>query len=514
MDAITLALPEGFDFDRLTQALQAAFGVAEERRRVATLEVFDTFDWRLHARGRLLVREGGVLKVLEAASGQEVARAAAPSRRRPRFWWDLPESPLRAVLQDALDVRALLPLARLQRRLRTLRLLDAAEKTVARVVWESLARGGRSGSRPTLAQACRLVPVRGYDRERDLAAGTLAAQGLDRPAASPILLALEAWGHRPGGYAPKADIPLPPEMPAGEAARAILAHLGRVMGENEDGLRRDLDTEFLHDFRVAVRRGRSLLTLLKDVFEPGELAALKAGLQAAGRATTALRDLDVYLLQQPRYQDMLPERLQPGIAPLFAELRRRRRRERCRILAYLASEAYRELRGRLEGGGPDRPPPEAARAPVKPLADRVIFKRFRRVLKTGRRIDGASPDSDLHRLRIEGKKLRYALEFFTSLYPAEEIKDLIRHLKSLQDHLGRLNDLAVQQHFLQSFLEALDAGQPGALPLAAAAGALIGRLHGEHGRRRQDFTEVFAAFQAPDLGARYRRLFSGKEEAA
>ena len=111
-------------------------------------------------------------------------------------------------------------------------------------------------------------------------------------------------------------------------------------------------------------------------------------------------------------------------------------------------------------------------------------------------------------------KLRYALEFFTSLYPAEEIKDLIRHLKSLQDYLGRLNDLAVQQHFLQSFLDELDAGQPGALPLAAAAGALIGRLHGEHGQRRQGFTEVFAAFQAPDLGARYRRLFSGREESA
>lgn len=517
MDAITLALPEGFDFDRLTQALQAAFGVAEERRRVNTLEVFDTFDWRLHARGQLLVREGGVLKVLEAASAQEVARAAGPSRRRPRFWWDLPESPLRAVLQDALDVRALLPLARLQRRLRTLRLLDAAEKTVARVVWESLAQSGGSSSRPTLAQACRLVPIRGYDRERDLAVGTLAAQGLERPAASPILLALEAWGRRPGGYAPKADIPLPPEMPAGEAARAILAHLGRVMGENEDGLRRDIDTEFLHDFRVAVRRGRSLLTLLKDVFEPGELAALKAGLQAAGRATTALRDLDVYLLQQPRYEALLPERLRPGIAALFADLRRRRLKARRRILAYLASEAYRELRGRLEGGGaagPDRPPPEAARAPVKPLADRVISKRFRRVVKAGRRIDEASPDSDLHRLRIEGKKLRYALEFFTSLYPAEEIKDLIRHLKSLQDYLGRLNDLAVQQHFLQSFLDELDAGQPGALPLAAAAGALIGRLHGEHGQRRQGFTEVFAAFQAPDLGARYRRLFSGREESA
>ena len=35
---------------------------------------------------------------------------------------------------------------------------------------------------------------------------------------------------------------------------------------NEDGVRKDLDSEFLHDFRVAVRRTRSALSQIKGVF--------------------------------------------------------------------------------------------------------------------------------------------------------------------------------------------------------------------------------------------------------
>jgi CHAD domain-containing protein len=519
METAIYALPDRFDFDGLKEGLQAAFHLAEERRRAFSLEVFDTFDWRLYARGQLLVREGAVLKVLEAPSDREVIRAAISPRQRPRFWWDLPESPLRQVLREVLDVRALRLLARLRQGVRTLDLRNAEEKTVARVVWEAVARAGKHASREPLAQVCKLVPVRGYRQEWAAAARALASCGIDRQTGGPIVLALKASGHRPGGYAPKADIPLWPEMPAGAAARAILAHLGQVMGANEDGIRRDIDTEFLHDFRVAVRRARSLLSLLPGVFDPQGRHALKAGLQAAGRVTTGLRDLDVYLLQQPRYEALLPDRLRPAIAPLFASLKRRRGRERRKTLAFLDAGAYRELRGHLNEGTSavadlERLAPDPARGPIKPLADRVIFKHYRKIIKAGRRIGGSTPDSDLHRLRIECKKLRYAIEFFATLYPAAEIQDLIKQLKSLQDNLGRFNDLAVQQEFLHTFLARLDGRTPGAIGLAAAIGALIGRLHREHDRVREAFREVFAAFQAPDNHLRYVRLFAAPGEPA
>jgi triphosphatase len=50
-----------------------------------------------------------------------------------------------------------------------------------------------------------------------------------------------------------------------------------------------------------------------------------------------------------------------------------------------------------------------------------------------------------HRVRISGKKLRYAAEFFAGLYPGKKAgrrrEALLDALEDLQTHLGHLNDL-------------------------------------------------------------------------
>jgi len=51
-------------------------------------------------------------------------------------------------------------------------------------------------------------------------------------------------------------------------------------------------------------------------------------------------------------------------------------------------------------------------------------------------------------MRIAGKKLRYLLEFFRSLYPRAEVDGSIGRLKRLQDLLGALNDRAVHGRLL------------------------------------------------------------------
>ena len=66
------------------------------------------------------------------------------------------------------------------------------------------------------------------------------------------------------------------------------------------------------------------------------------------------------------------------------------------------------------------------------------------MVKLGRAIDDDSPAEDLHELRKVGKELRYLLEFFTSLYPADVVKPFIKTLKGLQDQLGRFQDREVQ----------------------------------------------------------------------
>ena len=69
-----------------------------------------------------------------------------------------------------------------------------------------------------------------------------------------------------------------------------------IIQANEPGLRSALDTEFLHDFRVAVRRTRSLLGQIRHVFPPDVVAHFSTEFSWLGRLTGAARDLDVLLL--------------------------------------------------------------------------------------------------------------------------------------------------------------------------------------------------------------------------
>ena len=70
-------------------------------------------------------------------------------------------------------------------------------------------------------------------------------------------------------------------MPAEEAGRAIHRLLLDTVLRNEDGVRRDLDTEFLHDFRVATRRARCALAEMKRVFPAETVQFLRAGVEMA-----------------------------------------------------------------------------------------------------------------------------------------------------------------------------------------------------------------------------------------
>jgi len=112
------------------------------------------------------------------------------------------------------------------------------------------------------------------------------------------------------------------------------------------------------------------------------------------------------------------------------------------------------------------------RQSIVALADAVLAKQHRRVLKKGRGFAKLSLESR-HEVRIAVKKLRYAVEFFASLYPGEQAKRYRKRLSSLQDALGAMNDSAVADTLLDQLVTANGNGTT-ALPLARAAGLVSG----------------------------------------
>jgi CHAD domain-containing protein len=307
------------------------------------------------------------------------------------------------------------------------------------------------------------------------------------------------------------DLPLDQRQSADSAVRMILLALLDAIEANFEGTLADDDSEHLHDLRVACRRSRSALSQLKGVLPKQEVSRFIADLKWLGVATGPLRDLDVLLLDLPSYRETLGESSHPDLDALERLIRQRRSVTFRAVEEALISTRCKAFLDDWRFYLQENRRCEATRStePVIALADRRIRKARRRILKRARHLDRTAPAQDFHRVRIDGKKLRYLLEFFQSLYPKQEMTTLIRELKDLQDILGTLNDLQVQ-HALLSDL----AGEPDATPTPGAArpptfDRLTDLFEHRQIELRDTFRDAFAEFSVEPAQATYRRLFAG-----
>ena len=119
---------------------------------------------------------------------------------------------------------------------------------------------------------------------------------------------------------------------------------------------------------------------------------------------------------------------------------------------------------------------------------------FKKVLKQGTAITGESAAADLHTLRKSCKKLRYLLEFFQPLYPANKIKLLIKTLKQLQDNLGEYQDIHIHIAFFLELRNNMQ--QMRQLPVATerALGKLVDVLNIQQTECRKQFHQCFTQF--------------------
>lgn len=281
------------------------------------------------------------------------------------------------------------------------------------------------------------------------------------------------------------------------------------------GARTGRDPEELHDLRVAARRTRTLLSEFRKFFPPVALAHFRGEFRWVGEVTGPVRDLDVYLERFPDYQKLLPEEAAGALVPFQRFLRRHRRQEQRRLARRLASRRLRRLLGEwralLVSGGAE-PWPEIAGEAAGEVGRRRTWKLYRRFVRQGEAIGAGSPDSELHRLRITGKKLRYLVEFFRDSYPPGEIEVLVKAMKAIQDFLGDYQDCTVQQARLAEFDRRM-AAEGGLSPEThAALGLLVERLRRRQHRLRGEFPKRFSMFSHGRGRRGFVRLFARQKE--
>ncbi len=469
-----------------------SLGSSKERR-----EFYDTFEWQAFEKGIIIDKKKRTLFLADLDTGMETASLPFPGNLSFFFSDALTPCKLKEKLCSCSTIRAFMKLCSVDALMRSYRILDENEKTIAILTSESL-RIIDHRVREPFTHFFALSAYRGYEDEiAHIEKSLMNNKDIDRILEFRELFKemMHAAGHTVQDYSSKISLTLDPNAPIHESARRLLHFTFSVMRLNEAGIKKNIDSEFLHDYRVAIRRTRSILKQLKGVFDAGETAHYLNLFRDLGKRTNELRDKDVYLLQQATYCQYLTPSLQPSLKIFFDNIAASRKMLHRQFSRYLSSDAYKSFLEEWETylNRPSHTEPEQipyASLSTRSIAVETIKKAWKKVIRHGRLVSQETTDAELHGLRIYCKKLRYLLEFFASIFPYKTINPVIRQLKELQDNLGDFVDFTVQLRFLHEQLTLMPADKL----LAASTGGLIAILFQKQEEARLKFHKTFRSF--------------------
>jgi inorganic triphosphatase YgiF len=252
------------------------------------------------------------------------------------------------------------------------------------------------------------------------------------------------------------DPDLSAEMNAGRAFTVICRACLRHLVVNEPATVRR-DGEALHQMRIAVRKLRAAISFFSDVVSDDRVGTIKTELKWFAQELGPARDLDAFLIEalKPLRQQHKNE---PGLASISKTFARQRLQGYRRARNAVQSARFRALvldTAEWVEAGPwsrsEDPLMQGRRElPIKIYAAEQLSLRRRKIRRRGARIGHLNPEQ-LHRLRIQVKKTRYAVEFVSSLYDvkqsAKRRKKIVSSLRQLQDCLGGLNDIVTRKAF-------------------------------------------------------------------
>ena len=219
------------------------------------------------------------------------------------------------------------------------------------------------------------------------------------------------------------------------------------------------DPEGVHQMRVALRRLRSAIAFFADYIPDPPLTDFKEQARWAAGSLGAARDWDVFLGETliPLLTEW-PEH--PGLRALYEGAGRARDQGYTDAREAMSSPAYTVFALRLAGwverrgwrvGAADGQISALSR-PMTDHAGHLLERLYDKAMKAGRDFHDLDAEAK-HRLRIALKKLRYAGEFFRSLYPRKDVKKFRDALTDMLDLLGKLNDLTVARTLCGRLME-------------------------------------------------------------
>jgi triphosphatase len=234
--------------------------------------------------------------------------------------------------------------------------------------------------------------------------------------------------------------------------------------------------EGVHQLRVALRRLRTALYLLRRELKAPSLQALDAEARRLARILGPARNWDVFInstladIEKSNLPDIEFSRLRDASAPFrdksYGMVRDSIAASQTnRFLLSLGLVIERKTWRNEVASGDLRILAE----PITKFASNVLTRIERKALKRGRHFRHLRPEAR-HKLRLTLKKLRYATEFFLPLYPNRgPTGKYLKQLSRLQDVLGEANDIRTSRTLLSNIKEGAESPD-----LHRAIGAVVG----------------------------------------
>lgn len=273
-----------------------------------------------------------------------------------------------------------------------------------------------------------------------------------------------------------AKISISPSLSPLAAFRNIALTCLEHLQQNHYGALHTEDPEYIHQMRVAMRRLRAALRIFSPLLPARFTSVLKDAFTPLMVPLGQVRDLDVLYAEiaAPVLAAMANKQLskdKPPLASLLSAIDQQRQHTRQQAMALLDSPAYgHALLTALQALRQQ----ETSAATSAPKLSCFAAKRLRSTSKNVSRhirsVDYENPTS-LHDLRIAIKRLRYALDFFSSLTELKNLQPILPQLMHVQETLGQLNDLSHAGTWLMAY-----AGEDNSLREAVT---LIGNWHGK-----------------------------------
>lgn len=506
-------IPENQSISALVSLLTKSFSVRFLPETIYHRVFYDTFDWRLTRNGSTLeVQDDGPSpRIYWRADRDSKAKIQLGLKKVPRLADDLPAREFRQQLKSVISVRELSPRIKIRIKRQSLAVLDDSEKIVVRLYFDvywyspSKLRAARVLTKRLLIKA-----VKGYAENYQQVEAFIAEMPLPVPFQTAqdnvTKLALIASGISAGEHTTSLNLRLDPFMADVQALKMILLRLLEIMQQNTSGTIKGRDTEFMHDYRVALRKIRVLLKQL-DLHYPQEVnTEYRRFFSRLGKLSNPVRDLDVFLMQQEGYQADFETSDWQQLQALRDYLLLSRAEAQNKLVEELKSSRYRETikrwRDHLKNSATESDAADGSAKPVYKLADELLREVNQQTLKQGKTVTPNSDAETLHSLRKTFKQLRYLMEFFSSLYPAVELRALTQSLTDIQDNLGLFNDRHFQVSMVQAFIQ-----QSKNIAAIEAAEKLIQILQQQQDEAGTSFKDSFKKYASSASQKKFNALF-------